>query len=94
VIEAMAAGVPVVASNRGAFPELLDGERAGLLHAPEDPAALARAITRLIDDEQLAGRLGRHGHALGRSRHGAAAMAAAHEAVYAEVAGGDRDRTR
>ena len=81
-IEALAAGVPVVASNHGAFPELLDGERAGLLHAPGDPADLARAINAVLTDETLASRLGRHGHAVARERHTAAAMAAAHEALY------------
>jgi glycosyltransferase involved in cell wall biosynthesis len=81
-IEALAAGVPVVASNHGAFPELLDGERAGLLHAPGDPADLARAINAVLADETLASRLGRHGHAVARERHSADSMAAAHEALY------------
>lgn len=85
-IEALAAGVPVVASNHGAFPELLDGERAGLLHAPGDPADLARAIGVVLADETLASRLGRHGHALARLRHSADSMAAAHEAMYASLA--------
>jgi glycosyltransferase involved in cell wall biosynthesis len=85
-IEALAAGVPVVASNHGAFPELLDGERAGLLHAPGDPADLARAIGVVFADETLASRLGRHGHALARLRHSADSMAAAHEAMYASLA--------
>ncbi len=85
-IEALAAGVPVVASNHGAFPELLDGEQAGVLHAPGDPADLARAITAVLDDDMLAGRLGRHGHALARSRHSADSMAAAHESMYASLA--------
>ena len=87
VIEAMAAGVPVVAADHGTFPELLDGERAGLLHAPRDPADLARVIATLADDPDRAAACGRHGHALARSRHSAAAMAAGHEAVYAEVSG-------
>ena len=89
-IEALAAGVPVVASNHGAFPEMLDGERAGLLHAPDDPADLARAITTVLDEEEMAGRLGRHGHSLARSRHSSAAMAAAHEALYLETGSADR----
>jgi len=86
-IEAMAAGVPVVAADHGSFPELLDGERAGLLHAPWDPADLARAIATLADDPERASACGRHGHALARSRHSAAVMAAGHEAVYDRVVG-------
>lgn len=84
-IEALAAGVPVVASSHGAFPEMLDGEQSGLLHAPGDPADLARRIAAVLADEEMAGRLGRHGHSLARSRHSAAAMAAAHEALYHEI---------
>jgi glycosyltransferase involved in cell wall biosynthesis len=89
VIEAMAAGVPVVAPAHGAFPELLDDERAGLLHVPDESADLARAIGTLLDDEVLASRCGRHGHALSLARHTAAHMAAAHEALYARLRMGE-----
>jgi glycosyltransferase involved in cell wall biosynthesis len=82
VIEAMAAGLPIVAPAHGAFPELLDGERAGLLHAPGDAADLARAVTALLDDVDGASGMGAHGHALVRSRHLADHMAAGHEALY------------
>jgi len=84
-IEALAAGLPVVASDHGAFPEMLDEQRAGLLHLPGDPAALATAIAALADDPFRAAACGRHGHALARTRHSADAMAAGHEAIYAEV---------
>jgi glycosyltransferase involved in cell wall biosynthesis len=85
IIEAMASGVPVVAANHGAFPELLDGGRAGLLHSPGDPADLARALGTILGDVNLATRLAGHGHARARERHSAEAMAAAHEAVYEQV---------
>ena len=88
VIEAMAAGLPVVAPAHGTFPELLDGERAGLLHPPGDPAALAAAVARLADDAALAAACGRHGHALASSRHSADRMAEAHEAIYERVVSG------
>ena len=94
VIEALAAGVPVVASNHGAFPELLDDGRAGLLHAPGDPADLARAIATVLDDEEMAGRLGRHGHSLARERYAASAMADAHEALYRDLARSASGRRR
>jgi glycosyltransferase involved in cell wall biosynthesis len=47
LIEAMAAGVPVVASDVGACREVLDGGDLGLLVPPGDPAALAAAIERV-----------------------------------------------
>jgi glycosyltransferase involved in cell wall biosynthesis len=48
ILEAMALAVPVIASRVGGVPELLDNGRAGLLVPPEDPAALAEAITELV----------------------------------------------
>jgi glycosyltransferase involved in cell wall biosynthesis len=58
-IEAMACGVPVVATTGGALPEVVgtDGET-GLLVPPDDPGALAGAIGRLLDDPDLRARLG------------------------------------
>ena len=81
----MAAGVPVVAPAHGTFPELLDDERAGLLHAPGDPADLAHKLGRLLDDAELASCCGRHGHDLSIARHTAAQMAAAHEKLYTRL---------
>jgi glycosyltransferase involved in cell wall biosynthesis len=52
VLEAMTVGVPVVAANRGALPEVLGG--AGLLVEPDAPQQMAAAIERLIDDKPLA----------------------------------------
>ncbi len=57
VLEAMAAGVPVVATNLPALAELICQGRDGLLVGPGDPAALAGALELLLDDEPLANRL-------------------------------------
>ena len=51
VLEAMTVGVPVVAANAGALPEV--GGDAVLLVPPTDPGAIAAAIERLLDDEPL-----------------------------------------
>lgn len=88
VIEAMACGVPVVAPAHGAFPELLDDEQAGVLHAPGDPAALARALVAVLGDPERSSRMGRHGHARVHRRHLADGMAAAHEELYRQVVSG------
>ena len=52
VLEAMALGVPVVTSNRGALPEVAGD--AGLLVAPDEPSAIADAIRRVLREDGLA----------------------------------------
>jgi glycosyltransferase involved in cell wall biosynthesis len=59
VLEAMARGVPVACSDRSSLPEVAGD--AALLFDPEDPAAIARAMTRLLSDRDLRERLGRAG---------------------------------
>jgi glycosyltransferase involved in cell wall biosynthesis len=51
VLEAMSLGVPVVAANRGALPDVLGD--AGLLVDPDQPTDVAHAIARLLDDDGL-----------------------------------------
>jgi len=58
VFEAMAAGIALVASDLPSLRELLTHERDALLVPPEDPAALASAIERLLGDAALRERLG------------------------------------
>ena len=58
-VEAMASGVPVVASKFGGLAELVKDGETGLLVPPGDAAALARALQRLLDDDDLRGALGR-----------------------------------
>jgi glycosyltransferase involved in cell wall biosynthesis len=57
-LEAMAAGVPVVASDLPALDDLFTDGREGLKVPPGDPEALAAALARLLDDIALARRLG------------------------------------
>jgi phosphatidylinositol alpha-mannosyltransferase len=57
LIEAMAAGAPIVASDLDAFRLVLRGGRAGELFPSGDPAALAAAAGRLLDDPALRQRL-------------------------------------
>jgi len=60
-IEAMAVGLPVVATRVGGVPELVQDGRTGLLVNPGDPDALADAISRLLVDEELRRSMGRAG---------------------------------
>ncbi|MBK7702330.1 MAG: glycosyltransferase [bacterium] len=56
--EAGACGRPVVATRVSSLPEVVHDGETGLLVAPDDPAALAAAILRLLDDRELRRRLG------------------------------------
>lgn len=60
-LEAMAAGLPVVATRAAAVPEVVPDGEVGLLVPPRDPEALAAALARLLDDTDLRRRLGQAG---------------------------------
>ena len=61
LVEAMAAGAPVVATGVSGIPELVDHEVNGLLVEPDDPQALADALVRLHEDRELAARVAEAG---------------------------------
>ena len=63
VLESLAAGVPVVAPNHGAFPEMLERLGGGLLVPPADPIALADSLQALLTDESRRKTLGATGRA-------------------------------
>jgi glycosyltransferase involved in cell wall biosynthesis len=64
VLEAMARGVPVVATAVGGIPDLVRHEETGLLVPPRDPAALATSIRRLMQDGALRRKLIAGGYAV------------------------------
>ncbi len=61
VLEALAAGVPVVQPDHGAFPEVLEELGGGLLHRPEDPQHLAERLRELLLDAPRLEALGQAG---------------------------------
>jgi len=86
LVEAMAAGLPVVASDIAGYREVLTHEVEGLLVPPNDPGALASALRRVLTDEGLASRLA----AAGRRRAETfswEAIVPRLEAIYDRVAG-------
>jgi len=58
LLEAGLAGLPVVATNVGGIPEIIEHAKTGLLSAPKDPKTLAEALKRLIADEPFRKELG------------------------------------
>ncbi len=60
VAEAMAVGLPVVASSVGAIPEMVDVPEGGFLAAADDVGAYVRMLERLRDEPSLRDRMGRH----------------------------------
>jgi phosphatidyl-myo-inositol alpha-mannosyltransferase len=63
LVEAMAAGVPVVASDIPGYDEVVTDGVEGLLVPPSDPAAIVRAVERILDDPGLAARFSAAGRA-------------------------------
>jgi glycosyltransferase involved in cell wall biosynthesis len=61
ILEAMACGLPVAATDVGAVRELVADGETGLVVAPEDPTALGAAIARLLGDRALRARMGAAG---------------------------------
>jgi glycosyltransferase-like protein len=84
VLEALAAGLPVVASDIPVFAEYLEDGHSALLVPPGDPAALASALSRLAGDPALRRRLAAGGRPL-VDRFTWAASAATHREIYADA---------
>ena len=89
LLEAMAMGLPVVATAVGGTPEVIGDGQTGLLVATDDPSAIAAAITRLLDDPATAARLGAAARQTVEEKFGAKSMVRQLEAVYAAVASSD-----
>jgi glycosyltransferase involved in cell wall biosynthesis len=86
VMEAMAAGLPMVATAVGGVPELVEHNVTGLLVPPGDPASLADALRMLAEDTELRRRMGDAGRERS-ARFGVEPMVAAYADLFARVAG-------
>ena len=85
MLEAMAAGVPVVATRVGGIPEALGDGALGLLAPPRDAAALALAIGRLLDDRRLHARLACAARAAVERHYAAGVVCGRLAALYAQL---------
>jgi glycosyltransferase involved in cell wall biosynthesis len=86
LLEAMAAGKPVISTSVGGIPKLVTTEETGLLVEPNDVSGLVAAIVRLLENRELAERLGQNGR-LHCARHfSAESMARSYIRQYETVA--------
>jgi glycosyltransferase involved in cell wall biosynthesis len=84
-IEALAAGIPVVAAAHGGLPEIVRDRTIGLLVRPGDHVALAQALRELADDPQRRAAMGAAAAADARERFGSERMLDEVEGVYASL---------
>ena len=82
VLEAMASGLPVLASRLPGVEEVMEQEASGLMLPPGDVPAWAAALERLLADPDLGRAWGRRGRVLARRRLSLAAMVQAHQELF------------
>ena len=82
ILEAMACGLPVVASRVGGIPEVVEQQATGLLVPPSDASSLAEALAVYVQDPQLAERHGAAGRVRVERNNSIAAMVAGYAGLY------------
>lgn len=85
VLEAMACGLPVVATRVGGLPEAVVPEETGLLVPPRAPEALAAALGRILADPELRSRMGRRGRQRALADFSWPLMVARHEELWSSL---------
>lgn len=90
VLEAMAARLPIVATEVNELPEILDGGRAGMLVPKERPEDLAQALLAVSSDPDLRSRLGTRARTLADERYNLSAVVTQYQGMYDSVSKGGR----
>ena len=81
----MMVGMPVVSTDVGGIPSLIEHYEEGMLVAAGDPAAMADAILRLVRDEALADGLAEAARLRAQRRHDPATVARTQVEIYREI---------
>lgn len=85
LVESMACGTPVIATNLPGVRTVVNHGRTGLLIAPHAPADLAQAIRRILNDETARRAMGQRGRALVEARYGWEQIGARLETIYQQA---------
>lgn len=78
ILEAMAAGLPVVATDVGSISEVVENGQTGFVVPPENPAALAVAAARILTDPELSHRMSQRASETARRKYDLSACANTH----------------
>lgn len=93
VLEAMAAGLPVIASDVGGLPDLVEPAVTGLLCNPESPAEFTKALNTVLDDPGTARAMGERARQRALERFHPRFVAQRHLEIYREVLSHQRRET-
>lgn len=86
-LEAMACEVPVVASRVGGLPEVVEDQKSGFLHAPDDLTAMAASTVHLLTDPQLGAEMGRAAREAAVTKFRANVVVPEYERIYRSLTG-------
>jgi len=85
VLEAQASGLPVIASNVGGVPDLIEDGVTGLLTNPDSPATMSQALEKILSEKPLANQLAEQGRKQAITRFHPRVIASRHLEIYREV---------
>jgi len=88
ILEAMASGLPVVASRVGGIPEMIRDRQDGVLFEPGNPLVMAESILRILSDKTLSDRTGDNARIRAENDFSATRMAMMTSEAYADVVRG------
>jgi len=85
ILEAMAIGKPVVATNVGGIPEIISNQHNGMLVRPNNPAHLAKTIVYLVQNQDIAKKIGRNASIFVRENFSIQKVVGMNENLYNEI---------
>ncbi len=85
VMEAMSAGLPVIATNVGGIPDLVVPDQSGILIPPQDQHALQEGMMLLFQERSLGKQMGQTGKAIAQQRFALSYMTEKYEALYLKL---------